>query len=101
MKNDFLDRNRVREVPKLSEKDNLRQVYVAYSDFSKVLIHLPDWYAPMVLTAYYTGMRQGEIRNLTRSQLDLDRRVIRLGPKDTKERTFMPCAGTTNNENTF
>ncbi|MBI5249102.1 MAG: site-specific integrase [Desulfomonile tiedjei] len=87
VKNDFLDRNIVREVPKLSEKDNLRQVYVAYSDFAKVLTHLPDWYAPMVLTAYYTGMRQGEIRNLTRSQLDLDRRVIRLGPKDTKERS--------------
>ena len=41
----------------------------------------------MALTAYYTGMRQGEIRNLTRSQLDLDRRVIRLGPEDTKERS--------------
>lgn len=87
VKNDFLDRNIVKEVPKLSEKENLRQVYVAYSDFAKVLIHLPDWYAPMALTAYYTGMRQGEIRNLTRSQVDLERRVIRLGPQDTKERT--------------
>jgi integrase len=87
VKNDLLDRNIVREVPKLSEKGNLRQVYVAYSDFAKVLAHLPDWYAPMALTAYYTGMRQGEIRNLTRSQLDLDRRVIRLGPQDTKERS--------------
>ncbi len=87
VKNDLLDRNIVREVPKLSEKDNLRQVYLSYSDFCRILAHLPDWYAPMALTAYYTGMRQGEIRNLTRSQLDLDRRVIRLGPKDTKERS--------------
>lgn len=87
VKNDFLDRNIVREVPKLSEKDNLRQVYVAYSDFAKVLSHLPGWYAPMAVTAYYTGMRQGEVRNLTRSQLDLSRRVIKLGPQDTKERS--------------
>ncbi len=87
VKNDFLDRNIVREVPKLSEKENLRQVYVGYPDFAKVLAHLPDWYARMALTAYYTGMRQGEVRNLTRSQLDLDRRVIRLGPQDTKERS--------------
>jgi integrase len=86
VKNDFLDRNIVREVPKLSEKENLRQVYVAYADFGKVLAHLPEWYAPMALTAYYTGMRQGEVRNLNRSQVDLKRRVIRLGPQDTKER---------------
>lgn len=86
VKNDFLDRNIVREVPKLSEKENLRQVYVAYTDFAKVLAHLPEWYAPMALTAYYTGMRQGEVRNLTRSQVDMKRRVIRLGPQDTKER---------------
>jgi integrase len=87
VKNDLLDRNIVRDLPKLSEKENLRQVYVAYADFAKVLAHLPNWYKPMALTAYYTGMRQGEIRNLTRSQLDLDRRVIRLGPQDTKERS--------------
>ena len=87
VKNDLLDRNIVREVTKLSEKDNLRQVYLSYSDFSKILGNLPDWYVPMGMTAYYTGMRQGEIRNLTRSQVDLDRRVIRLGPKDTKERS--------------
>ena len=87
VKNDLLDRNIVREVTKLSEKESLRQVYVAYSDFTRVLEHLPDWYVPMALTAYYTGMRQGEVRNLTRSQLDLDRRVIRLGPQDTKDRS--------------
>ena len=33
VKNDFLDRNIVREVPKLSEKDNLRQVYVSLFGF--------------------------------------------------------------------
>ena len=87
VKNDLLDRNLVRELPKLSEKDNLRQVYLSFSDFSKILAYLPDWYAPMALTAYYTGMRQGEVRNLNRNQVDLDRRVIRLGPQDTKERS--------------
>jgi integrase len=86
VKNDFLDRNIVREIHKLSEKENLRQVHVAHVDFAKVIAHLPEWYAPMALTAYYTGMRQGEIRNLTRSQLHLDRRVIKLGPRATKER---------------
>jgi integrase len=32
------------------------------------------------------GMRQGEVRNLARSHVDLKRRAIRLGPLYTKER---------------
>jgi len=85
VKNDLLDRNVVRDLPKLSEKGNLRSVQLAHSDFSKILSHLPDWYVPLALTAFYTGMRQGEVRKLTRGQLDLDARIIRLGPQDTKE----------------
>jgi len=39
---------------------------------------------PVLLTAYYTGMRRGEILNLTWDRLDLKNGVIRLKPEDTK-----------------
>jgi integrase len=85
IENDLVERNPVRDVSNLSEKSGLRQVYVSRSDFDKIVDALPPWYVPMVWTAYYTGMRQGEIRKMTRDQLDLEQRVIRLGPSDTKE----------------
>jgi integrase len=85
IENDLADRNPAREVSNLSEKSGLRHVYVSEADFRRIVDELPGWYAPMAWTAYYTGMRQGEIRKLTRDQLDLEQRIIRLGPKDTKE----------------
>ncbi len=85
IENDLAARNPLREVGNLSEKSGLRQVYVSKTDFQKIVAGLPSWYVPMAWTAYYTGMRQGEIRKLTRDRLDLEQRVIWLGPGDTKE----------------
>jgi integrase len=43
------------------------------------------WYQPIAQTAYYTGMRRGELLGLTRKQVNLGTRIIRLGDRDTKE----------------
>ena len=40
----------------------------------------------ILATAYYTGMREGEILNLTWDKLDLKSRVIKLEATDTKDR---------------
>jgi integrase len=45
----------------------------------------PEWFRPIVLTSYYTGMRRGEILNLTRQQVNPSTRMIVLAPQDTKE----------------
>jgi integrase len=54
-------------------------------------------YAPIhlkgiIATAYYTGMRKGEILNLTWDKIDLKNRLIILQPADTKdgERRIIP-----------
>jgi integrase len=80
-----VDVNPARLVKNLSEKSGERQVYISRPDFNLVLAHLPGWYRPVVQMAYYTGMRKGEIRNLRRSRVNLSRRIILIGPEDTKE----------------
>ncbi len=80
-----VDVNPARLVKNLSEKSGERQVYISYADFNLILFRLLGFYRPVAQMAYYTGMRKGEIRNLRRSQVNLSRRIILIGPEDTKE----------------
>jgi integrase len=88
------DKNPCRDVDRLDESDGEHDVYVSHRDFARIVEGdpaqategLPDWYKPMAWTAYYTGMRQGEIRNLELWQLDLKNRIISLTEGDTKEK---------------
>jgi len=45
---------------------------------------LPEEIRPVITYAYYTGCRKGEILRLRWTQIDLDERVIRLEPGETK-----------------
>ncbi|MGO9116220.1 MAG: tyrosine-type recombinase/integrase [Desulfomonilaceae bacterium] len=69
----------------LSTAEAQRQVYISLETFKVILSNLPDWYKPIAELGYYCGMRQGEIWTLTRSQIDLKSRIIRLSPFGTKE----------------
>jgi len=73
-------------VPALPTRDSQRQVYVSLETFRTIVAGLPDWFKPIAELGYYCGMRQGEIWTLTRSQIDLKNRIIRLSPSGTKER---------------
>lgn len=80
-----VDVNPARLVKNLSEKSGERQVYISHEDFQKILDFLPLWFRPIAQTAYYTGMRRGEVVGLTRKRLNLKKRMIYLGPEDVKE----------------
>jgi len=80
-----VDVNPARLVKNLSEKSGERQVYISHEDFQKILEFLPAWFRPIAQTAYYTGMRRGEVIGLTRKRLNLKKRMIYLGPEDVKE----------------
>ena len=82
----LLNSNPARHVPNLSEKSGEREVYIGLEDFQKMLEGMSGWLRPIVLVAYYTGMRRGEIVGLTLRDLDLSRRIIHLSVEDTKER---------------
>lgn len=81
----LVETNPCRLIKNLSQKSEERQVYLSHSDFQKVVDFGPAWLKPILWTAFYTGMRRGEILGLTRGQINLSRRMILLGPKDTKE----------------
>jgi integrase len=80
--------NPVRLVKPLSEKLDKRQAYVGHGDFLNIEAQLPGWYRPIAQTAYYTGMRRGEILGLTWKRLNLNNRMILLGPDDVKEKQW-------------
>lgn len=88
IEHDLVDHNPAREVRNLSEKSGERQVYIGFSDFQSILRVLPAWDRPFVQTAYYTGMRRGEIAGLRHDQVRLKNRIILIGPQDTKERQW-------------
>ena len=80
-----LDVNPARLVKPLSEKSSKRHAYLGLADFRRILSLLPEWYRPIALTAYITGMRRGEVLGLTWKRVDLRKRMIFLGPEDVKE----------------
>ena len=78
--------NPVRLLSNLPTKGSERQVYISFQDVSKIAEAVPAWFAPLIWTGYYTGMRRGEILTLTRDAVDLNRRMIHLGAYKTKEK---------------
>jgi integrase len=82
---EHLNVNPVRMVKRLSTKSGEREAYVSWKDFHRIVDACPAWFRAIAMTAYYTGMRRGEILGLTRNQVKLSQRMIVLGSKDTKE----------------
>jgi len=81
----YVDVNPARLVKNLSEKSSEREVYISQQDFTKIIDEVPLWVRPIAQTAYYTGMRRGEILGLTVKQVNLQSRIILLKPEDVKE----------------
>ncbi len=78
--------NPARMVKSLSEKESKRSAYVGLTDFQRIMEVLPNWFKPVAQTAYYTGMRRGEVLGLTRFNVNLHKRLITLSSTSTKER---------------
>lgn len=80
-----VDVNPARLVKNLSEKSGEREVYISASDFQQIVEALPMWTRPIVQTAYYSGMRRGEVLSVTRNHVNLESRVILFKPDEVKE----------------
>lgn len=79
----LLDTNPCRLLEPL--KPGHREAYLSYADVQRIVDLAPDWYKPILWTAYYSGMRRGELLGLTRKSVNLTIRIIRLGETETKE----------------
>jgi integrase len=64
------------------EKKGLRNFFTE-EQMEKIVEVSPDWLKPMILTAYYTGLREGELLNLRWKWIDFKDGVI-----------YLPCTKT-------
>ena len=80
-----LDRNLAGAVWKEKE-DNVRDEILEPAQFEDLQAHSTEYLRPINLVAYATGMRWGEIVNLTWDKVDLKSSFVRLKGADTKSR---------------
>ena len=64
------------------EQKGLRNFFTE-EQMEKILDISPAWLRPMILTAYYTGMREGELLGLRREWVDLQAGIIYLPSSKT------------------
>lgn len=83
IKNGKAERNPCQGVKMLKE-NNERDRVLSEEEFRRLLAACPEHLKPVVKLAYYTGMRQSEILNLSWGQVDLQEGFIRLTHRDTK-----------------
>ena len=81
----LVEANPVRLVKRLSTKSNEREVYLSRETVQAIADRCPVWYQRIIWTAYFSGMRRGEILGLARRQVDLKKHMIHLEPQNTKE----------------
>ena len=75
--------NPVSEVAFEPPHDERDRVFSA-AEVGSMIDVAPDWMQPIILLAYQTGMRRGEIVGLRWEQVDMRRGLIRLRSGDTK-----------------
>lgn len=70
----------------LKQNANARNRVLSPEEFARILDKMRYAGQAPLLTAFSTGMREGEVLNLVWSKIDFDNRMIRLEAKDTKDR---------------
>ena len=61
-----------------------RQGFIERDTYLRLLSVLPECVRPIFTFGFYTGMRLGELENLTWQHVDRQQGIIRLEPEDTK-----------------
>jgi excisionase family DNA binding protein len=70
--------NPVLKVKLFSEKNTQKERILTETEESRLLVECPPFLKPIVVTALNTGMRRGEILGLRWTQVDLEKRSIRV-----------------------
>ncbi len=72
---------------RLLRENNAREGFIEREEYLALKAALTSHVKPILTMGYFTGMRLGEILGLRWSQVDLQRRLVRLEAADTKTRT--------------
>lgn len=84
MDENLVSRNPCQRIKMLKEK-NVRDGVLTWDELGRLRGELSPVAERVVMTAYHTGMRQGEILGLTVSKVNLEERYIDLSEDDTKD----------------
>ena len=88
--NDLVGANTVKTFKRvkkmLKRHANARDQTLGREQFDALVRHSPPHLRAILAMGYLTGMREGEILNLTWDRIDLHKRIIRLEALDTKDR---------------
>jgi integrase len=71
---------------KLVKSSDVRDRILSPDEFKTLVSKFEGHTKGIITMGYYTGMRKGEILNLTWDKVDLASRMIRLEAKDTKDK---------------
>ena len=83
VREELADKNPCWKIKMLTE-NNARDRILSVEELERLLGYLPPHAARVIHFAYLTGMRAGEIFNLTWDKVDLAQELVRLGAEDTK-----------------
>ena len=70
----------------LKRNSNARKKIITLKQFNDLMDNLPQHVRAILATAFWTGMRRGEILSLTWTKVDMKNKVIHLDAHDTKDR---------------
>lgn len=73
------------KIPKLT-LNNVRTGFMEHDEYIRFRAALPSELKPVLIFAYYTGLRRGEILKMQWSQVDLIARIVRLDVGTTKNK---------------
>lgn len=82
---------------KMPSVNDQRVRFLESGQFEQLLFTCPDWLKSIIVLARYTGMRRGNILNLTWSQVDLQQGVINLEHTKNGQRLTIPLMDTSYN----
>jgi integrase len=72
------------ELFSIAKEHNERDVVLSPEELDRLLAVAPKWLQRLVMVAYDSGMRRGEIVQLRWSQIDMKAHVVKLASSDTK-----------------
>jgi integrase len=79
---EMLSSNPLADVDYLKEDDSKKIKALTENQVKKLLEEANGWFRPVLLTALYTGLREGEIIHLEWDDVDFKKRVIHIRRKD-------------------
>ncbi len=83
VRHDRIEKNPISELKRLPE-NNVRMKILSQNEIENLLANCPSHLQPIVILAFYSGMRKSEILYLTWEEVDLENGFIRLHADRTK-----------------